>query len=213
MSPKAWFIVGAGDFGRECASWAKAYSLLSGVPFAGFLADDATSLDTHPHYRPGVVGPASAHAPREGAVYVMAISDPRAKLTVADILTSRGARFVTVIHPSAILADHVTLGDGVVVCPNVVISCDTRILDFVAINLGSTVGHDVRIGRGATVSAHVDLTGHVTVDEGAFLGSHAVVLPKGRVGAYARVGAGSVVLRSVKPGVTVMGVPARQVSA
>ncbi len=51
----------------------------------------------------------------------------------------------------------------------------------------------------------------VLLDEGVLLGSHAVVLPGVTVGAYAVVGAGSIVLRKVRPGSTVFGSPARQV--
>ena len=56
------------------------------------------------------------------------------------------------------------------------------------------------------------MTGGVTLQEGAFLGSHAVIVPKVVVGAYAVVGAGSVVIRKVAPGVTVFGVPAKRIS-
>jgi acetyltransferase-like isoleucine patch superfamily enzyme len=44
-----------------------------------------------------------------------------------------------------------------------------------------------------------------------FLGSHATILPDARVGAWAYVGAGSVVLRRVAPGAKVFGNPASQV--
>jgi len=46
-----------------------------------------------------------------------------------------------------------------------------------------------------------------------FMGSHASVLPGAVVGDYARVGAGSVVLRKVRPYTTVMGVPAQEIFA
>ena len=38
-----------------------------------------------------------------------------------------------------------------------------------------------------------------------------MVLPNAKVGAFSRVGAGTVVLRYVAPGAVVFGVPARQV--
>lgn len=212
MAYRRFLIVGAGDFGRECASWAKADAALMSVPFAGFLSDNPDALKDHTHYNPGIIGAVGTHQPDPENAYVMAISNPSSKLAVADRLESLGARFHTLIHPTATIAEHAEIGRGVVICPNALVSCDATIGDFVSINVSSTIGHDVHVGRGATLSAHVDLTGHVQVDEGAFFGSHAVVLPRGRIGAYAKIGAGSVVLKSVRPGVTVMGVPARQVS-
>lgn len=212
MAYRQFLIVGAGDFGRECASWAKADAALTSVPFAGFLSDNPDALKDHAHYSRGIIGAVATHQPDPETAYIMAISNPSSKLAVADRFESLGARFHTMLHPTVTIADHATIGHGVVICPHALVSCDAKIGDFVSINVGSTIGHDVRVGRGATLSAHVDLTGHVQVDEGAFFGSHAVVLPRGRVGAYAIVGAGSVVLRSVRPRVSVMGVPAKQVS-
>jgi len=81
----------------------------------------------------------------------------------------------------------------------------------VIVNLNSTIGHDATIGSYSTLSCHVDVTGWAKVGESVFLGSHASVLPRAKIGAMARVGAGSVVLRAVRPGTTVFGVPAKQI--
>lgn len=214
MAPaKRLLIVGAGSLGRELASWAKPGA---GTPqewaFGGFLDDNPGALKEYPRYSPAVVGEISSYQPKGDEILLMGIADPGGKLKVAALLEARGVQFMTFVHPSAIVADHVTLGRGVVICPHVVVSCDARIGDFATLNLACTIGHDVRIGPGTTLSAHVDLTGYVEVGAGAFFGSHAVVLPHGKVGDGSKVGAGSVVLRSVKAGATVMGVPAKQIS-
>lgn len=44
-----------------------------------------------------------------------------------------------------------------------------------------------------------------------FLGSHATIAPGAEVGDGALVGAGSVVLKKVRPYTTAMGIPAREV--
>jgi sugar O-acyltransferase (sialic acid O-acetyltransferase NeuD family) len=206
------FFVGAGSFARELASWLKLdRPEWSGFRHAGFLTDMGGSVADFPVYQPGITGGISDFQPLEGDGFVMAISDPRGKLKVAQTLMDRGAQFLTFVHPSALVADHVRIGRGVVICPNSVVSCHAELGDFSAINIACTVGHDAKIGRGCTLSAHVDITGFAVLGEGAFLGSHASVLPRARVGAYAKVGAGSVVLRRVRDGATVMGVPARQI--
>jgi sugar O-acyltransferase (sialic acid O-acetyltransferase NeuD family) len=206
-------FVGAGSLARELSSWIKVGTGdLQGYRKAGFLSDDPRTLDGFPQYVPGVVSSVDDYRPQAGDLLVMAISNPAGKLRVAGLLDSRGGRFLTFIHPSVHVADWVKIGRGVVICPNALVSCHVEIDDFATINVACTIGHDVKVGRGVTLSAHVDLTGGVTVEEGAFFGSHASVLPRGRVGAYAKVGAGTVVLRSVKPGAVVMGVPAKQIS-
>ncbi|MHC4504810.1 MAG: transferase, partial [Planctomycetota bacterium] len=59
--------------------------------------------------------------------------------------------------------------------------------------------------------SHVDINGGAVLEEGVFVGSHGVVLPGAHVGAWARVGAGSVVLRNVPPDTTVFGVPSKPI--
>ena len=76
-------------------------------------------------------------------------------------------------------------------------------------NCHTTIGHDVRIGAWATISANCDLTGHTEIGEAAYFGSGARVIPGKKVGARAVVGAGSVVIRDVPEGVSVFGNPAR----
>lgn len=210
---KRLLFVGAGSLARELASWIKVgEGELAGYRKAGFLSDDPASLSKYPQYNPGIIGSISEYIPQADDALIMAVADPAAKLRLAETLVANGGRFLSFVHPSVQMADWVQVGRGVVICPNSALSCHVVIGDFVTINLGCTIGHDVRIGRGSTLSAHVDLTGFVDVDEGAFFGSHASVLPHGRIGAFAKVGAGTVVLRSVKPGATVMGVPAKQIS-
>jgi sugar O-acyltransferase (sialic acid O-acetyltransferase NeuD family) len=205
-------LVGAGAMGRELASWIRFdVPEWADFEFGGFLGDNPHGLDDFPAYCPGIVSAIADFKPNPGDALVMAIADPTIKLAVAQKLDDQGAEFLSFVHPSVLIADHVLIGRGVVICPNAVVSCHAVIGDFVSINLSCTVGHDVRIGRGCTLSAHVDLTGFASLEEGVFLGSHASVLPRAKIGAFAKVGAGSVVLRSVKGRATVMGVPAKQI--
>lgn len=206
------FLVGAGALARELMSWIPFDTpAWTEWEFAGFLSDNADSLRDYPEYVPGVVAKIADFQPQAGDGFIMAIADPKTKLQIAQQLEARGAQFLNFVHSSALIARHVKLGRGVVICPNTVVSCHAQIGDFVEINLASTVGHDAKIGAGCTLSAHVDITGFAVLEEGVFLGSHASVLPKAKVGAYAKVGAGTVVLRSVNAGATVMGVPAKQI--
>ena len=207
-----YYFVGAGSFARELASWTRiGRGEVSGSTFGGFLSDDAQALAAYPAYRPGVVGTIEGYLPKAGDGLVMAIADPKAKLRIADLLLERGANFLNFVHPTAVIADYVTFGLGVVICPNSAVSCHASIGDFTTINLACSIGHDVKLGRGCTLSAHVDVTGFANLGDGVFVGSHASILPEAKIGAFACIGAGSVVLRSAKAGTTVMGVPARQI--
>ena len=103
------------------------------------------------------------------------------------------------------------IGSGGILCRNSVVTVDVTLGAHVHLNLAATVGHDARIEAFCTLSCQVDICGSVTLGEGVFLGSHASVMPKAKVGEWARVGAGSVVLRTVRAETTVFGVPAKRV--
>ncbi|MDA8139139.1 MAG: acetyltransferase [Desulfobacteraceae bacterium] len=205
-------IVGAGGFGREVLNWAlHAEAGQQDWRVAGFLDGNPRALEGY-DYPFAILGDPKTHRPDAGECFLCAIGEPRIKLAVCQALEQAGARFVSLVHPSAVVGRTVVLGPGCIICPGAVVTADVRLGRHVAVNACASIGHDVVIGDGCTLSGHADVTGFAMLGQGVFLGSHAVILPKAKVGDFAIVGAGSVVLRSVKPGATVMGVPAIQVA-
>ena len=117
-------------------------------------------------------------------------------------------RFATAIeiHPGAVIGrrffiDH---GSGVVIGETSVIGDNV------------TLYHDVTLGGIAPAvdsGAQVNQKRHPTLEDDVIVGSGAQILGPITIGAGARVGANSVVLKDVAPGVTVVGIPARVVVA
>jgi sugar O-acyltransferase (sialic acid O-acetyltransferase NeuD family) len=201
-------ILGAGGFGREVLDWA------SVVPesqrdweIAGFLDDRPNALDGL-NCRCQILGSAGTYDFGSEDRVVCAIGDPKVRLQNCRELKTRGVQFVSIIHPTAIIGSNSRIGEGCILCPYSIITANVTVGNFVVINLHSSVGHDAIIGDGCTFSAHVDVTGGVTLGEGVFLGSHASVTPRIKIADYTVVGAGSVILKKTKPGVTMFGVPA-----
>jgi sugar O-acyltransferase (sialic acid O-acetyltransferase NeuD family) len=181
----------------------------AGWQVAGFLDRNPEALSGFDLDVP-VVGDPESYGPAAEEVFACAIGEPRIKLSLARALQQRGARFVNVIHPTAIVGPGNRLGVGIILCPYAVITTNVTLGDFVSLNLHGTIGHDATIGPGCTLNDHTDVTGGACLGEGVFLGSHASVLPGARVGDYARIGAGSTVVRSAKAGTTIVGVPGRR---
>ena len=71
------------------------------------------------------------------------------------------------------------------------------------------IGHDGRLGRGATLTAGCCLGGHVWIGERAMLGLSTIVHQFSSVGALVMTGMGSVINRDVPPFASVRGNPAR----
>ncbi len=206
------FVVGAGGFGREVHEYAReAGAAWGGERFgiAGFLDDNAAALAGHVDVGAEVVGTIADVRPTEGDRYVLAVGDPRLRKRLAELLAERGGRFASIVHPRAWVARETVLGDGVVVGPLAYVGPGARLGDHVMVNAQVAVAHDDHAGRWAVFSPMCAANGAVVLGDGAFLGTHATVLPGRTVGAWAYVGAGALVHRDVAPATKVVGVPAR----
>jgi serine O-acetyltransferase len=90
---------------------------------------------------------------------------------------------------------------------------------FVDHGMGVVIGETSELGNNVTIYQGVTLGGtgkekgkrHPTIGDNVVIGAGAKVLGPIEIGTGARIGAGSVVLNSVPPGATVVGVPGRVV--
>jgi sugar O-acyltransferase (sialic acid O-acetyltransferase NeuD family) len=122
-----------------------------------------------------------------------------------------GFQFSNVIHPSAVIASDVTFSEGVQIMAGVVVQVGCYIGSNTIVNTKASIDHDCVIGDHVHIAPGVTLSGGVQVGEGAHIGTGATVIQGVRIGKNSVVGAGALVLKDVPDGVTVIGVPAREV--
>lgn len=123
---------------------------------------------------------------------------------------SKGYRFASIVHPSAIIARGVVLSEGSQIMAGAVIQSGCHIGMNTVINTGSIVDHDCHIGDHVHISPGATLSGGVRIEENAHVGTGAIVIQGIQIGRNSLVAAGAVVIRDVPDGVTVMGVPAKE---
>jgi sugar O-acyltransferase (sialic acid O-acetyltransferase NeuD family) len=208
---KRLIIVGAGGFGREILSWLQhSQTTARQWEVIGFLDDDAAAMDRYEYHLP-IIGSIKDYQPHQEDHFIMGIASPtQIKLQIVEGLTSKGADFITFVHPSVIMGYNVIIGKGTVICPNCILTCDINIGNFVTININATIGHDVSIGDGCTIQPLSSISGSVKLCKGVEVGSHGCLMPQRQVGNFAKIGAGSLVINNVKPLTTVLGVPAKK---
>ena len=210
---KHLIIIGAGGFGREIASAAKA-CLGYGTDFTlkGFLDRDPSALDAFTGYPP-LLGAPEGYQIQPDDVFFIALGNLTLRRRNVDLITSKGGRFQTLIHPTASLGQNVEIGEGCYIAHNTVLTADIKVGRNVCVFHGTVIGHDGRIGDCSHVSSLVFLGGGVRLGEGVTLHPGVRVAPFKTIGAGATVGIGSVVLSNIRPNTTVFGVPAQDILA
>jgi sugar O-acyltransferase (sialic acid O-acetyltransferase NeuD family) len=203
---KRIIIVGAGGFGREVLQWARHAWPEHVSKIAGFLSADPDKLNGHAISLP-ILGSPEDFEPQPTDGLLLGIGIPRVRRQVAEQLEARGARFLTLIHPTAIVSDTAKIGTGTIICPYAIASDSVRLGQFVLVNYHASLGHDARAGDFAVLSPYATLGGYAAVSRDVFLGLHAAVGPQRRVGVGSVVVANSCVLSDVPEGRLVHGVP------
>jgi sugar O-acyltransferase (sialic acid O-acetyltransferase NeuD family) len=132
-----------------------------------------------------------------------------ARRAVFETFCAAGFAFASVIHPSAVIADDVTIGEGAQVMAGAILQCGVHVGTNAIINTGAIVDHDGRIGDHAHVAPGARLSADVAVSAGAHIGIGATVIQGRRIGYEAIVGAGAVVVDDVPDHTIAKGVPAR----
>ena len=200
-------IVGAGGFGREVLQWARDAWPDRASLVAGFLSDDATRLDGH-DCGLNIVAAVDAFTPLDGDRFLFAIGLPDCRQRVAESLLARGAEFLTLVHPTAVVCPSARIGSGSIVCPCAIVSDAATLGRFAIVNWHASVAHDAEVEDFAVLSPFAAVAGGARVGRGCFLGAHASLAPGCSLGAGSRVSANSAVGVDVAPDSIAFGVPA-----
>ena len=207
---KQLVIIGAGGMGRtvfdiasESIGCEKEYKI------KGFIDDNLHALDGFENY-PSVLGKISEYVPEENDVFTFSIGgDSRRKCI--ESLIDRGAQFINIIHKTARIGTNVKIGVGNIIAAFTSLGADCKVGDYNMIQSYTVIGHDAEIGDFNRIDTHVTCVGGIKIKDETTIHTSAVINHKVTVENNAKVGACSFVIRKVKEGQTVFGVPAKKI--
>lgn len=121
-------------------------------------------------------------------------------------------RYFTFIHPSAQIYSEYPIGEGSIICPNVVISSNVKISNHVLVNYNTTIGHDTAIGDYSTINPNSAISGNCLIKNSVFIGSKSAIREKITITNNTIIGMGSVVVKDILNSGTYIGVPVKELT-
>lgn len=214
MTSALYGVYGAAGFGREIMPILRAGLSSRGENATRLVfiddGDVGREINTHRVVKLGEfcdVAASSRHV-------AIAISDSRIREKLWHACSARSIQPLSIRAENTVVLDDVEIGPGAILAPFVTLTSNVRIGKGFHANIYSYVAHDCVVGNFVTLAPKVCCNGNIHIEDHAYIGTGAIIKQGSPgsplvIGKGAVVGMGAVVTRSVPPGVTVVGNPAR----
>lgn len=198
-------IIGASGHAAVVAQAARA----CGCDVIGHLADKASPYGIELLGKDGDLG---AMLLKHKAAHVfVAIGDNHVRRTVVNRLRTAhpGIRFASIIHPSAILCEDGSVGEGAFIAAGAVVAAGARVGAFAIVNTRASLDHHASLGDFASMAPASATGGGAVVGSGTAVGMGAMVHHGVRLGEDVVLGSLSLANKDIPDRVVAVGNPAR----
>lgn len=187
----------------QCEGYNKKYRI------KGFLDDNLKALDSFEFPYPKVLDKIEDYEIQKNDVFAISIGDVKTKKRIIENFVSKGGYFISLIDPNCKIAETAKTGNGCLIFHDVHIGSEVIVGDYVMLQSYAALGHDVVVGNYTRIDPKVSCVGGTIIGNNVTLHTMCVINHKVVIEDDAVVGALSFVIRKVKKGTTVWGIPAK----
>ncbi len=132
----------------------------------------------------------------------------RARYESGRAIVAAGGTLTNFIHPSVDLT-CTRWGTGNYIQEAVITQAEVNVGDNCSIHIGALIAHETSIGNSVFIAHAVSVSGCCNIGDGTFIGTNATILPRIKIGKWATIGAGSVVIADIPDYAVAVGNPAK----
>lgn len=200
-------IVGAGGFGREVAFLIEKINEENlKWNILGFIDDNediqGELINNYP-----VIGKLEYLKDKSTNV-VIAIANTKIRRNIVEELSNTNNKYPNLIHPNTEISSSVSMTQGTIITAGTILTVSIKIGNFVIIDRGCNIGHDVIFNDFVTILPSTTVSGNVTINAETLIGTGTIIIQGLDIGTGSIVGAGSVVIKDIPDNCTAVGVPA-----
>ncbi len=163
-------------------------------------------IDDNPHVNE-LAGKPVVHSAEGLSPLIVTIGDCQIRRKIVAKLGN--IKYLSLIHPSAVIADGISIGIGSVVMAGAILNPFVKVGNHCIINTLASLDHDVKINDFVHIAPRCTLCGEVEVGEGTWVGAGTTVIQGIHIGKDCFIGAGSVVIKDLPDSCLCYGNPAR----
>lgn len=203
---KKVIIFGASGHGKVLAE----IILKSGDDVVGFLDDDLSIQNKIVYLDKKVLGTINDCNNFKDCFFVIGIGNNKIRKLISNKYNN--LKWYTAIHPNAIIATDVKIGEGTVVMPGAIINPGTIIGKHCIINTSTSLDHDNVIEDYVHLSPGAHLAGTVKIGEGTWICAGVTVINNITIEKNNIIGAGAVVIKDIhESDFTYIGIPVKKI--